>query len=114
RDSFTYEGLDPIAERIRRNADDICYLVVVDRTDRRVSETLGRFDLTEEHALPFLEDPHDEDGDDEREELDDRFFDEEREEVSDDEVPVRRASDPMPMAQIAGAAIRWIRDIAAR
>lgn len=92
RARYVYEGLDEIAERLRRNAADIGYIVLVDRTDRRTSETLARFDFDEGSALPYLsedddaetdggyqrlflgpipdDDPDDDDGDDEDEDED--------------------------------------------
>jgi len=126
RDKFSYQGLDPIADRIRRSADDIGYLVVVDRTDRKHAETLGRFDLTEESALPYIEgEPDDEDEefegylarpmgvDDDDEDLDDDD-DEEPEADPPDPPEPRDDRGPMPMSLVAEAAIRWVKDIAAR
>jgi len=128
RDKFSYQGLDPIADRIRRNAEDIGYLVVVDRTDRKHAETLGRFDLTEEAAQPYLEgEPDEEDEEfegylarpmgviDEDEDLDDEDDDQEESEPEPPE-PAEPGDDrgPMPMSLVAEAAIRWVKDIAAR
>ncbi len=119
REKFSYQGLDPIADRIRRNADDIGYLVIVDRTDRARGETLGRFDLTEECAHPYL--AGDEEPDEEFEgylarpmsELED---DEDLEDDDEDSLTPEPEEDggPVPMAAIAEAAIRWVKDIAAR
>ena len=120
REKFSYQGLEPIADRIRRNADDIGYLVIVDRTDRRHGETLGRFDLTEEFAHPYLTGGIEEDEEFEGylarpmgvddDELDDDSSDE------DEREPAPRGDDggPLPMSAIAEAAVRWVRDIAAR
>lgn len=117
REKFSYQGLDPIADRIRRNADDIGYLVIVDRTDRTRGETLGRFDLTEECAHPYLA------GDEEPDDAFEGYLarpmgeleDDEDLEDDDEEAPEPEEDrGPVPMSAIAEAAIRWVKDIAAR
>ena len=119
RDKFSYQGLDPIADRIRRSADDIGYLVVVDRTDRKHAETLGRFDLTEESALPYIEgEPDDEDEEFEGYLARPMGVDDDDEQEPEAEAPdppePRDDRGPMPMSLVAEAAIRWVKDIAAR
>ena len=121
REQFSFQGLDAIAERIRRAAEDIGYLVVQDRTDRKQDETLGRFDLTEADAGPYLHDAlnNDEDGPfgpsfDDREEDADEPPDDEEEEDDPDTPSWRPGADPVPMAELAEAALRWVKDIASR
>ena len=119
RDKFSYQGLDPIADRIRCSADDIGYLVVVDRTDRKHAETLGRFDLTEESALPYIEgEPDDEDEEFEGYLARPMGVDDDDEQEPEAEAPdppePRDDRGPMPMSLVAEAAIRWVKDIAAR
>ncbi len=134
RARYVYEGLDEIAERLRRNAADIGYIVLVDRTDRRTSETLARFDFDEGSALPYLSDeddaetdggyqrlflgpiPDDDpDDDDDRDDDEDEYRDDE-EEDDDESAPTWSPGDrgPIPMVFIAEAAVRWMKDLAAR
>lgn len=104
RDRFSFEGLKAIEQRLVRLADEIAYLVIQDRTDPRKDETLGRFDFTAACALPYLEGgPEPDDADD------DTAFDG----WEDDEPEESPAGEPT-QEQIARAACRWIRDIAAR
>jgi len=122
REQFSFQGLDPLAERIRRAAEDIGYLVIQDRTDRKQDETLGRFDLTEADAAPYMADAAYDGDEDEGDE--DTFahhlgVGEDLDEPPDDEddgdpPPWRPGAEPVPMAELAEAAIRWIKDIASR
>ena len=127
RARYVYEGLDDIAERLRRNAADIGYIVLVDRTDRRHSETLARFDFDEGTALPYLTDEDEPETDggyqrlflgplDDEDEVDDDLEDEDDDDDADDDEPAWAPGDrgPVPMAFIADAAVRWIKDLAAR
>jgi len=135
RARHVYEGLDEIAERLRRNAPDIGYIVLVDRTDRRTNETLGRFDFDESSALPWLSEPEDaapeadggyrrlfldtdpgEPGDPDSPDDDDTDPSEEDDDDDREVAPTWSPSDrgPIPMRFIADAAVRWIKDLAAR
>lgn len=136
RARFTFEGLDAIERRLRRAGPDASHVMVWDRTERDREENLGRFDLTAADALPYLE------ADWKPDHLDDALDvveppDDEAEEsglaeaIEDDEseggaeapptVPAAptgpaasRDRKPVTLEQIAEAACRWLRDIAAR
>jgi len=115
RERFTFKGLVPIESRLRRLAEDIAYLTVSDRTDRKNEEMLGRFELKLSDALPYLEEPPPWAGDEDEEddeldpygELDD---DEEDEPDEDPDV----LDEEHGAARFAEAACRWLRDIAVR
>ena len=113
--------------RLRRASPDASHLMVWDRTERDREENLGRFDLTAEDALPYLDpdwpgsfdlsDPEPEEDEDERDEdgeLADAF--ERDEEPERDERPEPPALKPRDVTrqQIAEAACRWLRDLAER
>ena len=53
-DKFAFERIELLEARIRRLAKDAAYVQVWDRTDRKNEQNLGRFDLTETDALPYL------------------------------------------------------------
>ena len=120
RDKFTYEGLAPLEDRIRRLDEDAAYVMVWDRTDRSNEEQLGRFDLTLADALPYMEPPpravpeDDEPADPFDGDLDD--YDEDDDEDDDEPEPEPwAADDDVPQVRrIAEAACCWVRDIARR
>ena len=122
REKFTFQGLDPIEKRLKRLAEDVAYLTVTDRTDRKNEEQLGRFELTLADALPYLDAAPSWDVDDEPDEEDDEgsafgaFPDDEDEdddqEPDDDPPEARDAEHDAP--RYAEAACRWLRDIAMR
>ena len=53
-DDFSFDGLEPIEARILKLAPQIVYITLLDRTDRTKDDRLGRFDLDEAHAEPYL------------------------------------------------------------
>jgi len=55
RDHFTLVGVEHIEARIRHHAKEIAYLMVWDRSDRSTEETVGRFELEDRNAQPYLE-----------------------------------------------------------
>jgi len=124
RERYTFHSLDPIERRLRRLAEDIAYLTVTDRTDRKAEELLGRFELSLSDALPYLEDPFPSPGD----ELDDDgepspFGDDPDEDEPDGEDGDEEAepdAEPEPgddessASRFAEAGCRWLRDIAVR
>jgi len=113
-DKFAFERIELLEARIRRLAKDAAYVQVWDRTDRKNEQNLGRFDLTETDALPYLAErvqptlAPDED--------DDPYegaFGEYDDLEEDDEEPDPGPSDEPPtLDQIAEAAIRWLRELA--
>lgn len=120
QERFTFEGLEPIESRIRRRVADIGYLVVQDRTDyHRKDETLGRFDLTEANAAPYLEPSR---GSSAPRALASLFdddapadpADEDDGSPDDDPPPAAPASSKPTPADLAEAACRWVRDITTR
>jgi len=136
---FSFEGLDDVEERVLRRAADIGYITIKDRTDRVTEDPVGRFNFRERDALPYSEPRHemsqpavknpptdDDDVDDDEDPVDDdgdefesEEFEDEDESSRDDpgwpphhnEPPTRRA---LTQEEIAKAACRWLRDIAAR
>ena len=131
RARFTFEGLDSIERRLRRVGTDASHVMVWDRTERAAEENLGRFDLTPGDALPYLEPGWTPDHIDDAVSIDDPTDDEpvdteladamdrddEREEAVEDApttAVARRDPRTVTQAQIAEAACRWLRDIAAR
>lgn len=132
RAQFTFEGLDAIERRLRRAGPDASHVQVWDRTERGNEENLGRFDLTEADARPFL------DGWEAEGDADDVPSDDASGEDADDDVDsepddddglagamqeTRRTSRalatsaskrPLKLAEIAEAACRWLRDVATR
>jgi hypothetical protein len=60
---FIFDGLDDLLVALRAGKEHVAYLVLQDRTVRGVDDTVGRFDLTAEHARRVLEpdDPDEED-----------------------------------------------------
>lgn len=104
--------------------------MVWDRTERTAEENLGRFDLTPADALPYLEDNWKPEHIDDAVSIDDPSDDEPEdtglaEALDDDEphgadepakggAPAAREPRQLTQAQIAEAACRWLRDIAAR
>ena len=119
RERYTFQGLEPIEKRLRRLAEDVAYLTVSDRTDRKNEEMLGRFELTLADALPYLEeqpawmvdeiddedDPYAEDLDEDGEQPEDAPDEDEGPELHDEEQDASR---------YAEAACRWLRDVAVR
>ena len=137
RARFTFEGLDSIERRLRRVGTDASHVMVWDRTERNAEENLGRFDLTPSDALPYLEenwqpdhiddavsidDPSDDEPEDSdlAEAMDDDDDDDDDEPQEPAEPPsaatgvVKRDARTVTQGQIAEAACRWLRDIAAR
>ena len=128
RERYTFDGLDLFDKRLRRVAKDVAYLVVYDRTDRRNEDTLGRFELTLRDAFPYLEDAdelidRDEDDDAAADGEDDPFGmgeapDEAPASPDDDARLAARAEHLLGRspgaADFAVAAMRWVREIAAR
>ena len=123
RDRFSFQGLEPIERRLRRLADDVVYVTVSDRTDRKSEEMLGRFELTLADALPYLDDVPDDDWDDPDEDptryfgapedLDDEQPDDDEDDESPEPAPLVRHEEHS-QARYAEAACRWLRDIAVR
>jgi hypothetical protein len=133
RARFTFEGLDSIERRLRRVGTDASHVMVWDRTERAAEENLGRFDLTPGDALPYLEagwtpdhiddavsidDPTDDEPVDTElaDAMDEDDHDEPEERIDDAPSTAVARRDPrtVTQAQIAEAACRWLRDIAAR
>jgi hypothetical protein len=112
---FTFEGLNPIEKHILRIADECGYITVLDRSDHRKEEPLGRIDLTMEGTAPYreedegasvgLSDAMDEEPADAWED-DEGFADEQPDEPEPQE--------PLPMRVLAAAGCKWLRDIAER
>lgn len=118
---YTFEGLEAFERRLRRVAREVGYLVVWDRTDRRQEDTLGRFELTIDDALPYLEgaeelfDPDEDDLDLEREVDEEAFAPEEEDDGESVPAKALRLLGREPgAADFAVAALRWVRDIASR
>jgi len=120
RESFSFEGLEPIEDRIRRLSPDAAYLVIQDRTIPRKDETLARFDLNEASALPYIEDEPSEEPLEDLVEDDDGPADpyDEEEEEDDDaptwDPPSSRQRASLSRELILRAACLWIRDVAVR
>jgi hypothetical protein len=116
-DQYVYEGLEAFEKRLRRLANDVDYLVVWDRTDRKTEDSLGRFTLTLADALPYLE-QSEELAESEISELDALVeeVDEDTEEFNeDDDARAERLLGRVPgPADYAVAAGKWLRDIAVR
>ncbi|RME26724.1 MAG: hypothetical protein D6798_06095, partial [Deltaproteobacteria bacterium] len=115
RESFSFEGLDPIEDRIRRLSQDAAYLVIQDRTIPKKDETLARFDLNAANALPYIEDepveaPLEDFGD---EEPADPFEDDDEDGPTWDPPPSRQRP-ALSWELIVRAACAWIRDVAVR
>jgi hypothetical protein len=115
---FVFEGLETLGGILRRKAKDIGYLAIWDRTDRTTEEPLGRFDFTEEDALPYLVRGQDLAGaDDEDEPLSDEPDDDPPDPptAAYDLAHARHAFGRTPgPADFALAAERWVREIAIR
>ena len=133
RARLTFEGLDSIERRLRRVGPDASHVMVWDRTERNAEENLGRFDLTPADALPYLDENWQPDFDDDSVAMDDDPGDEPEdtgladamdeggedppepvEAPSHAPAPGKRDPRTVTQAQIAEAACRWLRDIAAR
>ena len=132
RDRFIFEDLDLIEARLRRLSEDAAYLVLQDRTVKGKDVRLGRFDLTEVDARPWIDDAdpnplseREEDDEwqadpaDQREEADadadlgeDPDLDPEDVDDPDDDLPAHEAE--LSWGQIKQAAILWVRDTAIR
>jgi len=115
-DQFSFERIEPLEDRIQRLARDAAYVQVWDRTDRKNEQNLGRFDLTESDALPYLtERPTPALSSIRDEEPADPYDDYDELEEDDEEPPLgltRRAHEPATPEQIAQAACRWLRELA--
>lgn len=142
QDTFSFDGIEAIEERLRAHAADIVYLRVWDRQNRKNEEVVGKFDLCLQDALPYLEDwgdlpprrptppiqvESDEDSEEaEEQEEDDEESEEEPSNLSRVVAPPKPAPSPPQasfqrsarheptQAQLAEAACRWLRDIAIR
>jgi hypothetical protein len=119
-DKFSFEGLVPIERRIMDLAEEVAYLVLYDRTDRKNEDKLGRLDLTEGDTLPWRKDsrsPMDRSelqavaGDDD-EPADP--YDEDEGEEDEEEQPREpgKPRPPIPMKVLADAGCRWVREMA--
>ena len=125
-EKFSFEGLEPIERRVLNLADEIAYLVLYDRTDRKNEEKLGRLDLNEGDTLPWRVDS-DAPGshsdlrnvagrvDDEDEPADPWDDDEDQVEDDDEDEGARAPGQPrppIPMKVLAEAGCRWVREMA--
>ena len=115
RDDFSFDGIEDIDQRIHALADQLAYMGVWDRTDRRVEEPIGRFDFDPDSALPYLGG-----GEPEEEQLPP-----EPEDADEQDTDLAQASGgPNPgqgpgsvhvgASELAKAACRWLRGIAIR
>jgi len=125
-DKYSFEGLAPIERRTMQLAEEIGYVILLDRTDYNNEDKLGRLDLTEADTEPWREDAPtedtaawsglrgaaggggDRDGDDE--EPADSYEEEDEPEDGSEEACDPR--EPLPMKVLAEAACRWMRDLA--
>jgi hypothetical protein len=116
REKFSFESIEPLEDRIRRLDQDAAYIQIWDRTDRSNEQNLGRFDLTETDALPYLDERHQvpPDDDEPADPYEGSFGEYDHdEEPEDDEPPPRRRAGAMPTPrEIAEAACRWLRELA--
>jgi hypothetical protein len=115
-EKFSFERIEPLEDRIQRLSKDAAYVQVWDRTDRKNEQNLGRFDLTESDALPYLTEriqpallPMD---DEEPADPYEGSFGEYDDLEEDEPEPQRAASEPPSLLEIAQAACRWLREIA--
>lgn len=109
REKFGFESIESVEGRIRRLVHDAAYVQVWDRTDRNNELNLGRFDLTESDALPYLSEaassPH----------LEEDFDEEGPSELYEEEdAPHQRGryGEPVSPEAIGDAACRWLREMA--
>ena len=119
REKFSFESIEPLEDRIRRLDQDAAYIQVWDRTDRTNEQNLGRFDLTETDALPYLDEryqpeSHPDDDDEPADPYEGSFGEYDDEEEPEDEEPApRRRAGAMPTPrEIAEAGCRWMRELA--
>ena len=119
-DKFSFERIEPLQDRIQRLARDAAYVQVWDRTDRKNEQNLGRFDLTETDALPYLADraepallPMEED-DGPADPFEGSFgaYDDLEPDDEEESEPLRRDDKPPTPLEIAQAACRWMRELA--
>lgn len=61
-DAPTFTDLDEIVDRIVEDAEELAYVTLTDRTDRRREERVGRLDMGPADLLPWLDDEIVEDG----------------------------------------------------
>ena len=118
-DRYVFDGLDGFEKRLRRVAAEVDYLVAWDRTDRATEDPLGRFELTLNDALPYLEGAEElsetEPSDDDLVDDDPYGDDAPPHEPEDDATRAERLLGRTPgPADFAVAAARWLRDLAAR
>ena len=122
RESFSFEGLEPLEDRIRRLSRDAAYLVIQDRTIPRKDETLARFDLNEASAFPYVDEdlvtePPSEDDDEPADPYDE---DDDAEIVHEDDepspwAPARSRQRPeLSWELVLRGACLWVRDVAVR
>ncbi len=122
-EKYSFEGLEVIERRILKLADEIAYLVLYDRTDRKNEEKLGRLDLSEGDTLPWREDEDDPHARSDLEVVAGGIEDDDEpadpydgEEGEDGEQPERRKlgqpRPPIPMKVLAEAGCRWVREMA--
>ncbi len=126
-DKYSFEGLEHAERRIMQLADEIGYLILLDRTDYDNEDKLGRLDLTEDATEPWREEAPTVDAsawsglrgvadgsrDDDDEPADPYEDEEEAEDESGDEPEQpRNPREPLPMKVLAEAACRWIREVA--
>ena len=141
QDTFSFDGIESIEERLRARAADIQYLRVWDRQDRKNDEAVGKFQLCLADALPYLEDwgnlppqarqeklpPEPEDPEEREDDEEDGDPDREDEDEPSDLARVTSSSKPPAqpsqvvtrrreptLAQLADAACKWLREIAIR
>ena len=124
RDHFTLVGVEHIEARIRHHAKELAYLMVWDRSDRSTEETVGRFEMEDRNALPYLEDtqglpseygaepvePADHGWDDQDRENDEHEQGTELAQAAED----GREESYLTSAQLADAGCRWLRALAMR
>ncbi len=116
-DRFTMLGIESIEARIRQHAEELAYVSVWDRTDRTTDEPVGRFDMEDRHALPYLEEaprsrgllagltePDDPQG----------WGQEDEDDGDEPEGDQDEQEDYLSAEQLAVAACRWLRSLAMR
>jgi hypothetical protein len=129
REEFSFDGIDEVEERIREIADQLSYVAVWDRSDRKVEEPVGRFDFDPDRALPWLVQEEEERDDEPAEEGDlpreaDTSWPSDAEEGDDGPQPrsalARATGGPgnakryVGAADLARACCRWLRALAVR
>ena len=121
-DKYSFEGLEHAERRIMQVADEIGYLILLDRTDYDNEDKLGRLDLTEDATEPWREEVPTvdasawsglrgvaEDSQYDEDEPADSYEDEE--EPEDEPEKRHDPREPLPMKVLAEAACRWIREV---